>query len=240
MQAARSARPGLVCRGHRATPRGLIGLHTGPYPRLPHAVTARPGGAIRAHRTTQVTMEAMSERKPAGMSFGSWIDEQIRQAEERGAFDDLPGAGKPLPKRNEDAAQAWLREYLRREGIPADELLPTPLKLRKEIERLGENAPLLSSEDQVREVASELNHRIVQWRRFPSGPQVFVPLVDTEAMVGRWREAHRPGAADSGSPSEDGSRTGEDQAGRPAGPSAAVTQAGSSAKSRRWFRRPAR
>jgi DnaJ family protein C protein 28 len=26
----------------------------------------------------------------------SWIDEQIRQAQERGEFDDLPGKGKPL------------------------------------------------------------------------------------------------------------------------------------------------
>lgn len=141
----------------------------------------------------------MSERKPAGMSFGSWIDEQIRQAEERGAFDDLPGKGKPLPKREEDAAQAWLLEYLRREGISGEELLPTPLKLRKEIERLGENAPLLHSEDQVREVASELNKQIVQWRRFPSGPPVFVPLVDADALVERWREAHKPDAPEPGS-----------------------------------------
>lgn len=163
----------------------------------------------------------MSERKPAGMSFGSWIDEQIRQAEERGAFDDLPGQGKPLPKRNEDAAQAWLREYLRREGISAEEILPTPLKLRKEIERLGENAGLFNSEAEVRQVASELNKRIVQWRRFPSGPPVFVPLVDADAMVDRWRAARRPDEAPAA-----GKR-----------PDAAVPPAGGSAKKRRWFRR---
>jgi hypothetical protein len=88
----------------------------------------------------------MTDRKPAGMSFTSWIDQQINQAAERGTFDDLPGAGKPLPKRDEDAGQAWLREYLRREGVPTEELLPTPLRLRKETERLAENVPEMRTE----------------------------------------------------------------------------------------------
>src|SRR6516225_6926955 len=103
----------------------------------------------------------MTERKPPGISFTSWIDRQINEAEERGAFDDLPGAGKPLPKRPEaDDGQAWLRDYLRREGVPADELLPTPLRLRKEVERLAATVQDLRSEQEVRDVAAELNRRI--------------------------------------------------------------------------------
>ncbi len=130
----------------------------------------------------------MSERKPAGMSFTSWIDQQIQEATERGAFDNLPGAGKPLPNRgDEDAAQAWLRDYLRREGVPAEDALPTPLKLRKERERLAETVQDLPSEQAVREVVRELNHRIAGWRRFPHGPPIFVPLVDAEEMVSRWQ-----------------------------------------------------
>ncbi|HUA42024.1 MAG TPA: DUF1992 domain-containing protein, partial [Streptosporangiaceae bacterium] len=39
----------------------------------------------------------MTERKPHDVTFRSWIDQQISEAEERGAFDNLPGAGKPLP-----------------------------------------------------------------------------------------------------------------------------------------------
>jgi hypothetical protein len=39
----------------------------------------------------------MTERKPAGKSFTSWIDQQIQEAQDRGAFDDLPGTGKPSP-----------------------------------------------------------------------------------------------------------------------------------------------
>jgi hypothetical protein len=36
----------------------------------------------------------MTERKPREISFTSWIDQQIAEATERGAFDNLPGAGK--------------------------------------------------------------------------------------------------------------------------------------------------
>src|ERR1700693_4530434 len=87
-------------------------------------------GHRRAARLRKVRWKrspVMTERKPPDLSFTSWIDRQINEAAERGAFDNLPGAGKPLPRRNEaDATQAWLRDYLRREGVSADELLPTP------------------------------------------------------------------------------------------------------------------
>ncbi len=32
----------------------------------------------------------------SGRDWESWIDQQIREAQEQGAFDDLPGMGKPL------------------------------------------------------------------------------------------------------------------------------------------------
>jgi hypothetical protein len=130
----------------------------------------------------------MTERKPAGMSFTSWVDQQIAAAEERGAFDDLPGSGKPLPRSAlSDDGQAWLRDKLRREGVSTEELLPTPLKLRKEIERLPETVAGLRSEKEVREVASDLNRRIVEWRRFPDGPPIYLRLVDADDLVATWR-----------------------------------------------------
>ena len=133
----------------------------------------------------------MTERKPPGISFTSWIDQQINEAAERGAFDDLPGTGMPLPNsRQADDGQAWLREYLRREGVSAEELLPTPLKLRKEVERLAETVQDLHSEQEVREVVTGLNERIMHWRRIPLGPPVFLPLVDAETTVSRWRDKH--------------------------------------------------
>jgi hypothetical protein len=165
----------------------------------------------------------VTERKPPGMNFPSWIDQQIHEAEERGAFDNLPGAGKPLPKRREaDDGMAWLREFLRREGVSTDELLPAPLRLRKETERLAETVQDLHSEQAVRDAVAALNRQIIQWRRVPTGPPIFVRLLDAEAMVARWREAHR--AAPPAPRPEDGGGTAADPA--PARP--------------RWWRRLSR
>jgi hypothetical protein len=134
----------------------------------------------------------MTERKPSGMSFTSWIDQQISEAAERGAFDNLHGAGKPLPNRPDDDGQGWLREYVRREGLSAEELLPPPLRLRKESARLVENVAEMDSEQEVRVAVSELNRRIAEWRRIPVGPPIFVPMVDRDEMVRRWQAAHPP------------------------------------------------
>ncbi len=132
----------------------------------------------------------MTERKPQGMSFRSWIDQQIGEAAERGAFDNLPGAGKPLRGRGDpDHPDAWVLDWVRREGVPTEELLPTPLRLRKQAARLADSAPEFASEKELRDAVAELNDRIMEWRRLPIGPPIFVPLVDSEAMVATWRTA---------------------------------------------------
>jgi Domain of unknown function (DUF1992) len=161
----------------------------------------------------------MTERKPPGTSFPSWIDQQISEAEARGAFDDLPGAGQPLRRPvGPDDGQAWLRDYVRREGVPAEELLPEPLRLRKEAEALAQAAPAFGSAEAVRAAVTNLNERIMKWRLIPLGPPLFVPLVDSEAMVARWRDG-QPAAP-------------------PAGPAGTGLQAGTAgAGRRRWWRR---
>jgi len=133
----------------------------------------------------------MTDRKPQGMSFTSWIDQQIADAEKRGLFDNLPGAGKPLDMKpaGGDYGQAWVHDYARREGVPPEEFLPTPLRLRKEIERLAETVGDMDSEQEVREVVADLNRRILQWRRMPVGPPIFVRLVNKDEMVERWHAA---------------------------------------------------
>ncbi len=143
----------------------------------------------------------MTERKPPEKSFPSWIDQQIIEAEQRGVFDNLPGTGKPIPATEEtDYTQAWLRDYLRREGVSTEELLPTPLKLRKESERLTAALPGLPSERAVRETVEQLNRRIMDWRRNSIGPPIFVPLVDEETMVSRWEQARSADLAKSTGP----------------------------------------
>ncbi|MBK1782717.1 J-domain-containing protein [Prauserella cavernicola] len=135
----------------------------------------------------------MTERKPPGVDFESWVEKQIREAQERGEFEDLPGAGKPLPGRDRPVEeQWWLRDYLRREGLPADALLPTPLQLRKEVEQLPDTVASLASETAVRDTISALNRRIANWLRSGTGPRVHVVPVDDAAadeLVETWRRA---------------------------------------------------
>lgn len=158
--------------------------------------------------------------------FESLIDQQIRMAQERGEFDNLPGAGKPLPGRGQpDDDLWWLRQYLHREGVPADPLLPTSLQLAKEIERLPETVRDLPSEQRVRETVRELNRRVADYLRSPSGPHVPVGPVDADGMVRRWRAAR---LTRSGQPEAAGEEPG---AARPA--AGRVATAGR----RRWFRR---
>jgi hypothetical protein len=168
----------------------------------------------------------MTERKPREMTFASWVDQQVSEAAERGAFDNLPGAGKPISRRG--GTDAWLQDYLRREGVSAEELLPTPLRLRKEIERLTETVQDLRSEDEVREVVKGLNRRIAEWRRIPDGPPVYVRLVDEEATVARWREARRgpPAPAPPGGQAPDSPRRSRWWRRRRALPSGRAGQAG--------------
>jgi Domain of unknown function (DUF1992) len=125
------------------------------------------------------------------MGFTSWVDQQIADAERRGVFDDLPGAGKPLNLKPSggDYGEAWVRDYASREGVQPDEFLPTPLRLRREIERLTEAVGGFRSEAEIREVAGDINRRIVEWRRIPVGPPVHVRLVNADDLVARWRTA---------------------------------------------------
>jgi hypothetical protein len=141
----------------------------------------------------------MTERKPPQMKFSTWIDQQVAEAERRGVFDDLPGKGKPLNLKpgavDGDYGAQWARDYARREGVSVDEMLPTPLRLRREIERLAETAGEFRSEAEVREAAADLNRRIVEWRRIPVGPPVHVRLVNADDLVARWRAARKARAA---------------------------------------------
>ncbi|MDN5918717.1 MAG: DUF1992 domain-containing protein [Pseudonocardia sp.] len=120
------------------------------------------------------------------------VDRQIREAQEQGYFDDLPGKGKPLPGLDGKFDENWwIRGFLRREGLPTDALLPASVQLRKEIDRLPETVRTLRDERWVRDLVDELNVRIVEHMRFPSGPRVPVRKLDPEAVVARWR-AERP------------------------------------------------
>ncbi|NMH91045.1 DUF1992 domain-containing protein [Pseudonocardia bannensis] len=141
-------------------------------------------------------------------------------AQERGDFDDLPGKGKPLPGLDGPADDLWwVKGFIRREGLSTEALLPTSLQLRKEVDRLPETVRGLPSERMVRDVVSELNLRIVDWLRVPSGPRVRIGPVNADDVVGQWRLGRRVPA---------------DQPPAPAVPTS--TGAGPAARPRWWHR----
>lgn len=129
----------------------------------------------------------MTERKPPGLSMESWVDRQIREAEERGVFDNLPGAGKPLRGMDQPYDETWwLKDKLRREGLS---FLPPGLALRKEAEDTLDLASRARSEAEVRRLLAEVNQKIAEAIRKPqTGPVAALKLVDVEAFVSEWRD----------------------------------------------------
>ena len=132
-------------------------------------------------------------RKPAGVSFETWVDTQIRRAQEEGAFDGLEGAGRPLPRRQvEQSGYEWALEWARRENVDPIGMLPPGLALRREKQDLPAVLARLSSEGAVRGRLEDFNARVeAYWRAPADGPQVPIGQVDVEEAVVRWR-AERP------------------------------------------------
>jgi hypothetical protein len=125
--------------------------------------------------------------------FQSVVDAQIRAAEARGAFDNLPGAGKPIPGlMDPDDELWWIKGFIEREKVPTEMLLPPSLAMRREIEKLPETVRAMRSERAVREHVEDLNARIRRWIQIPVGPQVPLAPVDVDEIVAAWTEQRRP------------------------------------------------
>ncbi len=119
----------------------------------------------------------------------SWIDRQIREAQERGAFDNLKGAGKPLKSINGRAdPDWWVRGLMEREQISHAELLPAGIRLRREIEGLPDVIAAARSERDVRALVADLNGRIRDARKpRATEPPVFIRSIDVDEAVETWR-----------------------------------------------------
>lgn len=130
----------------------------------------------------------MSVRKPAGQSWESFVDRQIREAQERGDFDDLPGAGKPLPDLDRPRDELWwVRKKLKDEDLA---YLPPTLQARKDLQDAREQIARARSEDAVRRVVADVNERIRAANRAAfRGPASTVMPLDEEETVRGWRDS---------------------------------------------------
>jgi hypothetical protein len=135
----------------------------------------------------------MTDRKPQGVSFETWVEQQIRQAQERGAFTGLPGEGEPLRIDPEQTAYDWALAKARREGVETADMLPPGLRLRRERDELPERVLRLGTEAAVRALVADYDARVEAfWRRPAESRWAAVPgLADVEALVAHWT-AHRP------------------------------------------------
>jgi hypothetical protein len=119
--------------------------------------------------------------------FQSWVDQRIREAQERGEFDNLPGAGKPIPDLDKPYDELWwIRRKLHEEKLS---YLPPTLALRKEAENALAAVSRASSEREVRRILDRINRRIRDGnRKAASGPPLNLAPVDVEGVVDTWRQ----------------------------------------------------
>ncbi|MFG2947339.1 DnaJ family domain-containing protein [Streptomyces adustus] len=138
----------------------------------------------------------MTERKPPGVPFESWVDKQIRDAQARGEFAHLAGAGRPMPEVTDTTYDElwWIKRKMAREGLS---VLPPALALRKEAEDALAAAYAAPSELIVRRIITDVNAKIREMMfKPPPGPPLGKKPYDVDEVVREWRE--RRAAIDSG------------------------------------------
>jgi len=117
----------------------------------------------------------------------TWVDLQVRQAMERGDFDDLPGAGKPIEDLGDHHdPNWWVKKLVEREHVA---LLPPSVALRKEDAELERALDKLNVESEVRRHVEDFNQRVIAARyRLPEGPPLVTMPRDVDETVEAWRE----------------------------------------------------
>jgi hypothetical protein len=128
----------------------------------------------------------MTERKPAGRSWESWLEDQIRQARKDGAFDNLEGAGKPLPDLDQGYdPDWWVKKVIAREKVSA---LPPALELLRKVEVEMAAIWKLCDQAKVRARVATLNAEIARENaRISEGPASRLGVLDADAIVEEWR-----------------------------------------------------
>ena len=117
----------------------------------------------------------------------TWVDLQVRQAMERGDFDDLPGAGKPIPDLGgQHDPDWWIKKLVERENIA---VLPPSIQLRKEDAEMDGKLDAMHVEKDVRRAVEDFNQRVIAARYGnPVGPPLITMPRDVDATVTAWKD----------------------------------------------------
>ena len=145
----------------------------------------------RLQRDAEARGEPVEESNPGQPTMeqrAQIVETAIQQAMRRGDFDNLPGAGKPLPGlTGTHDPDWWIRRKIEREQLTG--LGPPALLLRTEDAELDEKLDRLASESTVREQLEGFNRRVIEARRqLQGGPPVITRTRDVDEEVARWRQ----------------------------------------------------
>jgi hypothetical protein len=105
---------------------------------------------------------------------------------EEGAFDNLPGAGKPLPSLGQEFDPLWwVKQFVQRERIS---VLPPSLELLRKVEKELAMIENLRDEATVRCRVAALNVEIAKVNAtVVEGPPTRLGTLDVDQVVARWR-----------------------------------------------------
>jgi hypothetical protein len=140
--------------------------------------------------------EPAGSAAPTAADRAAYVETAIQQAIRRGDFDNLPGAGKPLPGLDgRHDPDWWIRRKIESEHLTG--LGPPALTLRSEDAALDDRLDGMHREQDVRAAIDDFNRRVKEARRqLLGGPPVVTQLRDPDYSVRAWRErrlerAHR-------------------------------------------------
>lgn len=152
--------------------RGAAAMAASRQPAEPEAAEDDEVAAARARRVEQQTQ---------------WVEFQVRQAMQRGDFDDLPGAGKPIRGLGgTHDPEWWVKGLIEREQLTG--VGPPALALRREDAELDARLDRESTEQGVRDVVEDFNRRVVEARRqLLGGPPVITATRDPQDEIAAWR-----------------------------------------------------
>ena len=134
----------------------------------------------------------LPNRKPSGMSWETFAERRIREAMQAGEFDNLAGAGKPIPGIDDPPdPDWWIKQKLKNEELS---IVPPILEARRELERVLAALPAIKSEAEVRRRLEKVNQQIREAiASLHPGPAIVVLPVDVEQTVSKWRSADGAG-----------------------------------------------
>ena len=129
----------------------------------------------------------MSKKKPPGKTWESFVEQQIREAMEEGAFDNLQGKGQPIADLGREYdPDWWAKKLIEREKVS---FTPPALALRRTVEQTLERLPQLRDEAEVRRTIEGLNAQIRKLNTtIAEGPATNLAPLDVETLVHQWRQ----------------------------------------------------